>query len=93
MSVYQINKLCHRLLKNHAFRAAMQADVASAIADLPLTDAERAALIAGDVATLHRMGASDFLLYFLTRFEIAGLTLPVYNQRIRALAEGESSSA
>jgi len=41
MSVYQLNKLCHRLYHDLAFREAVKADPANAIADWPLSDAER----------------------------------------------------
>ncbi len=86
MSIYNVNYLCRELLRDHAFRAAMKADPAAALKAYDLTDAERAALLAGDVATLYRMGANAFLLGYLCRFEVCGLTLPVYNERIRSAA-------
>ena len=33
------------------------------------------------------LGANAFLLGYLTRFNILGLTLPVYNQRMRAVRD------
>jgi hypothetical protein len=84
MSVYAVNKLCHRLLRDLAFRAAMQRDPATAIAEYPLSEDERAALLSGDVARLYEMGVHPFLLSFLTRYEICGLTAAVYSERIRA---------
>ncbi len=39
-------------------------------------------LLAGDVVTLHRMGVNDFLMGYLARFEICGLTVPIYAERI-----------
>jgi hypothetical protein len=45
---------------------------------------EREALLAGDVARLWEMGVHPFLLSFLTRYEICGLTAEVYSERIRA---------
>jgi hypothetical protein len=84
MSIYAVNKLCHRTLNDLDFRAAMQRDPASAIAEYPLTDEERQALLAGDVARLYAMGVHPFLLSFLTRYEICGLTADVYSERIRA---------
>ena len=86
MSIYNVNHLCRELLRDHAFRAAMKADPAAALKACDLTNAERAALLAGDVATLYRMGANAFLLGYLCRFEVCGLTLPVYNERIRSAA-------
>lgn len=83
MSVYYLNKICHRMLRDLDFRAAMQRDPASAIKPYRLTDAEREALLAGDVARLYEMGVHPFLLSFLTRYEICGLTTEVYSERIR----------
>jgi hypothetical protein len=83
MSVYALNKLCHRLLRDLDFRAAMQRDPASAIAEYPLTPEERATLLAGDVARLYEMGVHPFILSFLTRYEICGLTTDVYSEHIR----------
>ena len=85
MSVYAINELCHRLVGEPSFRAAAKADPAKATHDAELTDAERAALLGGDVATLYRMGAHPFLLGHLARFGIAGLTQRAYNERIRSV--------
>jgi len=84
MSVYALNKLCHRTLRDRDFRAAMQRDPATAIAEYRLTREEREALLAGDVARLYEMGVHPFILSFLTRYEICGLTAEVYSERIRA---------
>jgi hypothetical protein len=84
MSVYQVNKLCHRMLRDLEFRAAMKNDTAAAIAPYDLTENEKHALIAGDVARLFEMGVHPFLLSFMTRYEISGLTTEVYSERIRA---------
>jgi Aromatic-ring-opening dioxygenase LigAB, LigA subunit len=86
MSVYAVNYLCRELLRDHAFRAAMKADPAKAIANYDLTAEEREALLAGDVATLYRLGVNAFLMGYLPRFEVCGLTLPIYNERIRSAA-------
>jgi hypothetical protein len=86
MSVYAVNHLCRELLRDHKFRAAMKNDPAAALSNLSLTSQERDAILAGDVATLYRMGVNSFLMGYLCRFEICGLTLPVYNERIRSAA-------
>ena len=91
MSVYQLNKLCHRMLRDFDFRAAMQRDPAAAIAPFDLNEQEREALLAGDVARLFEMGVHPFLLSFLTRYEIVGLTGPVYSERIRAARDPRDS--
>jgi hypothetical protein len=84
MSIYAVNKICRDALRDAGFRAALQADAASALRDRDLSEAERSALLAGDVGTLYRMGAVAFLLCYLTRFELFGLTVPVYSARMRA---------
>ena len=90
MSVYALNKLCHRTLGDLDFRAAMQRDPAGAIAEYRLTPEERAALLAGDVARLYEMGVHPFILSFLTRYEICGLTAEVYSERIRQARDPRS---
>jgi hypothetical protein len=85
MSIFAVNHLCRELLRDHGFRAAMKADPAKALGPLDLTDAERGALIAGDVGTLYRMGANAFLMNYMARFEVCGLTTQSYNERMRAV--------
>jgi hypothetical protein len=89
MSIFAVNHLCRELLRDHAFRAAMKADPAKALAPLDLTDAERRALAAGDVGGLYRMGANAFLLNYMSRFEVCGLTMQSYNERMRAVKVDE----
>lgn len=84
MSAYQLNKLCHRTLNDDAFREAMKRQPETAIAEFDLTAPEREALLAGDVARLFEIGVHPFLLSFLTRYELFGLTAAVYSERIRA---------
>ena len=87
MSIYAVNKLCRDALHDPTFRAALERDPRSAIASLALTDAERTALLAGDVAWLYERGAHPFLLAYLTRWELFGLTAPLYSERIRTARE------
>ena len=89
MSIFAVNHLCRELLRDHAFRAAMKADPARALAPLDLTDDERKALLAGDVGTLFRMGANAFLMNYLPRFEVCGLNPQSYNERMRAVKVNE----
>jgi len=89
MSVFAVNYLCREVLRDHAFRAAMKADPAKALAPLDLTDAERKALIAGDVGALYRMGVNGFLMGYLARYEVCGINVEVYNQRMRAVKVDE----
>jgi aromatic-ring opening dioxygenase LigAB LigA subunit len=89
MSVFAVNYLCREVLRDHAFRAAMKADPAKALAPLDLTDDERRALIAGDVGSLFRMGVNGFLMGYLARFEVCGLNVQSYNERMRAVKVDE----
>ena len=89
MSIFAVNHLCRELLRDHAFRAAMKADPAKALAPLDLTNEERKALLAGDVGTLFRMGVNAFLMNYLPRFEVCGLNAESYNQRMRAVKVDE----
>jgi hypothetical protein len=86
MSVFAVNHLLRELLRDHDFRAAMKADPATALAKLDLTEAERKALLAGDVVALYNMGVNSFLMGYLPRFEVCGLTQQSYNERIRTAA-------
>ncbi|MGC1761258.1 MAG: hypothetical protein WA742_18065 [Candidatus Cybelea sp.] len=89
MSTYAVNYLCREVLRDHAFRAAMKADPVKALAPLDLTDDERKALIAGDVGGLYRLGVNGFLMGYLARFEVCGLNVQNYNERMRAVKVDE----
>jgi hypothetical protein len=67
----------------------MEADPAKALAPLDLTEEERRALVAGDVGALYRMGVNGFLMGYLARYEVCGLNVEVYNQRMRAVKVDE----
>jgi hypothetical protein len=88
VSVLELDRLCRETLRDQAFRAAMKADPAAASARYRLTPDERAALLAGDVVTLHRMGVNDFLMGYLARFEICGLNVPLFSEKIRSAGPG-----
>jgi Aromatic-ring-opening dioxygenase LigAB, LigA subunit len=89
MSIFAVNYLCREVLRDHAFRAAMKADPVKALAPLDLTAEERRALTAGDVGTLYRMGVNGFLMGYLARYEVCGLNVEIYNQRMRAVKVDE----
>jgi hypothetical protein len=89
MALFAVNYLCRQVLRDHAFRAAMKADPAKALAPLDLTEPERDALIAGDVGALYRMGVNGFLMGYLARFEVCGLNVQNYNERMRAVKVDE----
>jgi hypothetical protein len=85
MSIFAVNHLCREVLRDHAFRAAMKSDPAKALAPLDLSDDERRALLAGDVGTC----VNAFLMNYLARFEVCGLNVKIYNQRMRAVKVDE----
>jgi hypothetical protein len=89
MSIFAVNHLCREVLRDHAFRAAMKSDPAKALAPLDLSDDERRALLAGDVGTLYQMGVNAFLMNYLAHFEVCGLNVKIYNQRMRAVKVDE----
>jgi hypothetical protein len=84
VSVFAINKLCRDALHDLAFREALKRDPVAAIAPRDLTADERKALLEGDVVWLYELGCHPFLLAYLTRWNLFGLTQPIYNKRIRA---------
>ena len=83
MSAYLVNKLCRLALHDLTLRDALKRDPEAAIAAWTFTDEERRALLAGDVAKLYELGANAFLLQYLTRWQIFGLSVPVYSERMR----------
>jgi hypothetical protein len=83
MSVYAVNKICHDALHDLAFREAAKSNPAAAIASRDLTDDERQALLAGDVAWLYEHGCHPFLMSYLTRWDLFGLKPIVYTERIQ----------
>jgi hypothetical protein len=84
MSVYAVDKLCRDALHDLAFRDAVKRDPAAAIASRDLTIEERDALLNGDVKRLYEWGCHPFLLAYLTRWDLFGLTGAIYNKRIHA---------
>ena len=94
MSIYAVNKLCRRVVREPELVDALRTDPQGALsaATPPLTDEERTLLLAGDVGRLGRMGANFFLLHQLGRFELFGLTLPSYASRIREEYRAERAS-
>jgi hypothetical protein len=84
MTAYQINKLCHRIFHDAAFRDAVKLDPAAALADWPFTAEERKALLDGDVKRLYEWGGHPFLIGHFTRWNLFGLTPALYAERIKS---------
>jgi hypothetical protein len=83
MSIYSILKICRQLGRDEKFRERLKGDPAVALQGFELTDAERTALMTGDVRTLHDLGAHGYLLSRLARAGIAGLTPETYVLRMK----------
>ncbi len=83
MSVYAVNRICRDALHDLVFREAVKRDPVTAIVGRDLSDDERSALLAGDVAWLYEHGCHPFLMSYLTRWELFGLKPIVYTERIR----------
>jgi hypothetical protein len=84
MSVFDINRLCRDVMRDKALREQLLREPDRGLARYDLTDEERALLKQGDVAALHRLGANAFLLGYLARFEVFGLDVARYGERMRA---------
>jgi hypothetical protein len=56
VSRYAVNSTLYRLKKDPDFRARFQADAAAALADVDLSEAERAAFVAHDMRRINELG-------------------------------------
>ena len=90
MTIYHINHFCREIMRDPAFRALARNSPEAALSRYDLTEAERAALLAGDVGTLYRMGANSFLMGYLPRYEVFGLSMRSYGERMNAVANFEA---
>jgi hypothetical protein len=86
MSVVSVNHLCRDITRDAVLRQALLEDPRGALARYPrkFTEAERAALLAGDVGTLYQMGVNAYLMGYLARYRVFGLTIESYSERVRA---------
>lgn len=79
MSAYVINKVCHLVGQDEAFRNALDATPDAALAAFDLTEEERRLLLAGEVGRLFELGAHPYLLGHLTRHETLGITVEAFS--------------
>jgi hypothetical protein len=84
VSVYGVHKLLKRAQRDAAFREALQHDPDAALAPFGLSQAERTALLDGDVLGLHRLGVHGYLLQTLARHRLFGLSPEQYIRRMHA---------
>ncbi|RUU32406.1 hypothetical protein [Mesorhizobium sp. M6A.T.Ce.TU.016.01.1.1] len=87
MSVYEVEKFCHRLTIEPYHRAEALRDLPGTLSRFDLSSAERNAILAGDVAFLLTLGVHPMLLVRLSQSGIAGLTEALYSERIRRVTE------
>ena len=83
MSLYGVHALCRDVRRDEALRKALLDEPGAVLARYRLSGAERDALLAGDVATLERMGAHGYLLANLERARVFGLDRQSYVRRIK----------
>jgi hypothetical protein len=89
MSVYAVNKLCHRVVHEPELRAALngsreEAEAAIRAAEPPLSDEEVQLVLDGEVGELGRRGCNYFLIHQLGRWEVLGMDLKTHGDRVRA---------
>ncbi len=85
MSAYEVAKLCRRALREPDLRERLTRAPAETVErEAALTDAERTALLAGEVGRLFELGCVAFLLSYLPRWGLFGLDVALYSERMRA---------
>ncbi len=82
MSIYEVHVICRAALKDEQFRAALTEDPAAALEPFALDVGERDAVLNGDVARLYDLGAHEYVLMWLARAQVLGLTVPEFMRRI-----------
>jgi hypothetical protein len=91
MSIISINHLCRDVTRNQALRQAFLRDPDGELAKYPraFTAIERATLLTGDVGKLYQMGVNAYLMGYLARYRLFGLTAESYSARLRAKEEAD----
>ncbi len=83
MSTYGVNKFLRTCQMNRDFRALAKSDPETAMAQMPLTDAEKEMMRRGDIKALYEQGVHAFILSYFTRFELFGVTVARYSESIQ----------
>jgi hypothetical protein len=86
MSIISVNHLCRDITRDPALREAFLRDPSGELAKYPrkFSVAERTALLSGDVGTLYQMGVNAYVMGYLARYGLFGLTVESYSERVRA---------
>ena len=87
MSILAVNRLCRDVMRDSGLRQRLIQAPQAALDSYPhpIGGAERAALLAGDVGTLYRLGGNSFLMGYLARYKVFGLDTASYGERMRAV--------
>lgn len=93
MSGYAGSQFLHDLAVDPQLRELARVAPDRALARYDLTDRERELFLAGEVGELYLRGVNDFLLHNAQRFGLFGLDMPLFSERMRAVAARSSSSA
>lgn len=81
MSLYQLSKLLFQLNRDDKFKARFKDDAPTAIAQWPLTDEERRAVLDPDIGLLFVLGVNGQILMHFAAF--CGVEWSDYLQRMR----------
>lgn len=92
MSIYGVNKFLRSCLHDRDFRALAQSDPEAAMSKMPISEEEKAMLRAGDIAGLYEHGVHPFLMSFLTRWDLFGVTVQIYSERIHQAKDWRKSA-
>lgn len=90
MSIYNVNYLCREIMRDRGLRKLAKDNPDAALGRFDLTSQERDALKAGDVGTLYRIGVNSFLMGYLPRYEVFGLDMRSYSERMNAVRHIEA---
>ena len=85
MSIISVNHLCRDITRDPLLRKTFLDEPEAALSRYPrkFTEAERKALLAGDVGTLYQMGVNAYVMGYLGRYGVFGLTVQSYSERVR----------
>jgi hypothetical protein len=88
MSIISVNHLCRDVTRDPTLRESLLRDPEDTLAKYPrkFTEAERTALLNGDVGKLYRMGVNAYWMGYLARHGLFGLTIEKYSERVRSAA-------
>lgn len=81
MSLYQVSKLLFQLNRDEALKSRFKADPAAAIAEWPLSDEEREAVLKPDIGFLYVLGVNGQILMHYAA--LLGVEWSDYLQRMR----------